>query len=167
MCWRLRYLWAFLLAAAIAVLLRGLYTALPCPATAVLSPIRESPWELSKLAYWPLLCGMLPLWRLEAARDLPPGGYCAAVLSGAVLMIPLCRFMGMVIPLYGVFCIAAAGALMLHRFILRRFLPGGGLFWYLLSAFWGVAYLLLTALPPCGGIFSDPRDVAVIATIPF
>ena len=110
---------------------------------------------------------MLPLWRLEAARDLPPGGYCAAVLSGAVLMIPLCRFMGMVIPLYGLFCIAAAGALMLHRFILRRFLPGGGLFWYLLSAFWGVAYLLLTALPPCGGIFSAPRDVAVIATIPF
>ena len=164
MCRRLRYLWVFLLAAAIAVLLRGLYTALPCPATAVLSPIRESPWELSKLAYWPLLCGM---WRLEAARDLPPGGYCAAVLSGAVLMIPLCRFMGMVIPLYGLFCIAAAGALMLHRFILRRFLPGGGLFWYLLSAFWGVAYLLLTALPPCGGIFSDPRDVAVIATIPF
>ena len=59
MCRRLRYLWAFLLAAAIAVLLRGLYTALPCPATAVLSPIRESPWELSKLAYWPLFGG----WR--------------------------------------------------------------------------------------------------------
>ena len=48
---RLRYLWAFLAAAAAAVLLRGLAAALPCPATEVLSPINESPWELGKLVF--------------------------------------------------------------------------------------------------------------------
>ena len=43
---RLRYLWAFLLTAAAAVLLRRLAVTLPSPATEVLSPINESPWEL-------------------------------------------------------------------------------------------------------------------------
>ena len=65
---RLRYLWAFLLTAAAAVLLRGLAVTLPSPATEVLSPINESPWELGKLVFWPYLCGALLLWRLE-----PPG----------------------------------------------------------------------------------------------
>ena len=62
---RLRYLWAFLAAAAAAVLLRGLAAALPCPATEVLSPINESPWELGKLVFWPYLTAALLLWRLE------------------------------------------------------------------------------------------------------
>lgn len=55
-----------------AVLLRGLAVTLPSPATEVLSPINESPWELGKLVFWPYLCGALLLWRLE--RPVPPHG---------------------------------------------------------------------------------------------
>ena len=74
---KLRYLWAFLLAAAAAVLLRGLAQALPCPATEVLSPMNESPWELGKLVFWPYLAAALLLWRLEpedgtVADTVPP-----------------------------------------------------------------------------------------------
>ena len=65
---KLRYLWAFLLAAAAAVLLWGLAQALPCPATEVLSPMNESPWELGKLVFWPYLAAALLLWRLEPPR---------------------------------------------------------------------------------------------------
>ena len=65
---RLRDLWAFLAAAAAAVLLRGLAAALPCPATEVLSPINESPWELGKLVFWPYLTAAL-----RAGLDLGRG----------------------------------------------------------------------------------------------
>ena len=75
---RLRYLWAFLAAAAAAVLLRGLAAALPCPATEVLSPINESPWELGKLVFWPYLTAALLLWRLEPLESASRGGHCAA-----------------------------------------------------------------------------------------
>lgn len=162
---RLRYLWAFLLAAAAAVLLRRLYVTWPCPATAVLSPINESPWELSKLVYWPSLCGSLLLWRQERAQTAPPGGYCAAVLSAAMLMLLLCRFLQAVLPLYVLFLIAVAGAMALHYFVLRRRLPGSGLLWYLLAVILGVTYLLLTALPPGFGIFLPPGNIP--AMIPF
>ena len=65
------------------------------------------------------------------------------------------------------FCGAAAGAMALYHFLLRRRLPGGELLWYLLAILLGVAYLLLTALPLTGGIFLDPRDAAAMATIPY
>ena len=70
---RLRYLWAFLAAAAAAVLLRGLAAALPCPATEVLSPINESPWELGKLVFWRrCCCGDWSRWRAPRGADTAP-----------------------------------------------------------------------------------------------
>lgn len=164
---RLRYLWAFLAAAAAAVLLRGLAAALPCPATEVLSPINESPWELGKLVFWPYLTAALLLWRLEPLESVSRGGHCAALLAATALMVLLCHFLWGVLPLWLLFCIAAAGAMALYHFLLRRRLPGGELLWYLLAVLLGVAYLLLTALPLTGGIFLDPRDAAAMATIPY
>ena len=164
---RLRYLWAFLLAASAAVLLRGLYIALPCPATAVLSPICQSPWELSKLVYWPYLCGALLLWRLSPPETARQGEYCASALGASILMILLCRCLRDILPLHGIFCLSVWGGMALRVLLPRRVLQGSGSLWYLLAAFWGAAYLLLTALPPRAGIFLDPRDVSAMAPIPF
>ena len=82
-------------------------------------------------------------------------------------MVLLCRFLWGVLPLWLLFCSAAAGAMALYHFLLLRRLPGGELLWYLLAILLGVAYLLLTALPLTGGIFLDPRDAAAMATIPY
>ena len=141
--------------------------ALPCPATEVLSPINESPWELGKLVFWPYLTAALLLWRLEPLESASRGGHCAALLAATALMVLLCRFLWGVLPLWLLFCGAAAGAMALYHFLLRRRLPGGELLWYLLAILLGVAYLLLTALPLTGGIFLDPRDAAAMATIPY
>lgn len=164
---RLRYLWAFLLSLSVAAMLRALYVALPCPATAVLTPISQSPWELGKLVYWPYLCGALLLWRLEKGESSPSGRHCAALLSATALMLLLCRFFGMTLPLPLLLAIALGGGMLLYHALLRRRLWGGQLMWYLPAVALGVAYLLLTALPPDFGIFLDPRGAAAMAPIPF
>ena len=164
---RLRYLWAFLLTAAAAVLLRGLAVTLPSPATEVLSPINESPWELGKLVFWPYLCGALLLWRLEPPGTTSRGGHCAALAAGTGLMIILCQLLWDIVPRYALFCAAVLVGMALYHFVLRRHLRGSELPWYLLAIVLGIAYLLLTALPPYGGIFLDPHDTAAMAPIPF
>lgn len=164
---RLRYLWAFLAAAATAVLLRGLAVALPCPATEVLSPVNESPWELGKLMFWPYLTAALLLWRLEPMESASRGGHCAALLAATAQLTALCQLLWDIVPLWPLFCAAAAGGMALYHFLLRRHLPGGELLWYLLAILLGAAYLLLTAQPLTGGIFLDPRDAAAMAAIPF
>lgn len=164
---RLRYLWAFLLSLSVAAILWALYVALPCPATAVLTPISQSPWELGKLVYWPYLCGALLLWRLEKGGTSSPGGHCAALLSSTALMLLLCYFFGMTLPLPLLLGFALGGGMLLYHALLRRRLLGGQLMWYLLAIALGVAYLLLTALPLEVGIFLDPRGAAAMAPIPF
>ena len=114
-----------------------------------------------------ILTAALLLWRLEPLETASRGGHCAALLAATALMVLLCRFLWGVLPLWLLFCIAAAGAMALYHFLLRRRLPGGELLWYLLAILLGVAYLLLTALPLTGGIFLDPRDAAAMATIPY
>ena len=50
--------------------------------------------------------------------------------------------------------------------VLRR-VSGDGLPWYALTVALAVAYILLTILPPGGGIFLARDDVAALAAIPF
>ena len=164
---RFRYLWAFLLTVFAAVLLRGLAITLPSPATEVLSPMNESPWELGKLVFWPYLCGALLLWQLEPENSASRGGHCAALLTAATLMMLLCQLLQGIVPLYLLFCAAVAGGMALYHFLLRRHLRGGELLWYLLAILLGVAYLLLTAMPLAGDFFCDPHGAAAMATIPF
>ena len=165
---RFRYFWAFLLTVFAAVLLRGLAITLPSPATEVLSPMNESPWELGKLVFWPYLCGALLLWRLEPENSASRGGHCAALLAATALMVVLCQLLGESVSPYLLLCAGAAGGMALYHFLFRRRrLWGGELLWYLLAVLLGIAYLILTAMPLTGGIFLDPRDAAAMAAIPF
>lgn len=61
--------------------------------------------------------------------------------------------------------LAITAALALYAALWRR-VSGDALPWYLLTAALSAAYILLTILPPAGGIFT-PCTVATGGTIPF
>ena len=156
----LPYVLAFHAALAAAILLWALREKLPGPLTNTLSPVWSSPWEMGKAAFFPLLASSPVLWVLQKGGSR--GGLCLMALSGAVLALALTWT-----PLVpaAVAALAVTAALALYAALWRR-VSGDGLPWYLLTAALTVAYLLLTILPPAGGIFA-PRTVATGGTIPF
>lgn len=133
----LPYVLAFHAALAAAILLWALQEKFPGPLTNTLSPVWNSPWEMGKAAFFPLLAAAPTLWVLQKGGSR--GGLCLMALSGA--------------------------ALVLYAALWRR-VSGDALPWYLLTAALSVAYILLTILPPAGGIFT-PCTVATGGTIPF
>lgn len=164
---RLRWLWAFLLAGAAAVILWGLAARFPGPVTGVLSPVNESPWEMGKFAFWPYLCAAVLLWRTEApGEEAGRGGHCAGALLSAAVMAALCRLLWGIVPVYLLFLASIGCGMMLYRTVQKE-KWGSGMAWYLAAVLLGVAYVLLTARPLTGGLFLDPRDAAAMATIPF
>ena len=85
-----------------------------------------------------------------------------------LMMVVLCALLGVDSRQESVLiwlAVLTAG-LVLYALVLRRWLWGGELLWYTLAILLGIAYLLLTALPPMGGIFTDPADVSAMLTIP-
>lgn len=162
---RLRWLWAFLLAAAAAVILRGLAAAFPGPVTDVLSPVNESPWEMGKLAFWPYLCAAMALWRMTPEANFR-GGHCLAALSSTAVMIILWGLLWGTVPAYILFSASMGGGMALYSVICKK-KWGDGMAWYLAAVLLGVAYVLLTARPLSGGIFRIPGDVSTMGTIPF
>ena len=162
---RLRWLWAFLLAAAAAVILRGLAAAFPGPVTDVLSPVNESPWEMGKLAFWPYLCAAVALWRMTPEANFR-GGHCLAALSSTAVMIILWGLLWGTVPVYILFSVSIGGGIALYSVIYKK-KWGDGMAWYLAAVLLGVAYVLLTARPLSGGIFRIPGDVSTMGTIPF
>ena len=142
----LPYVLAFHAALAAAILLWALQEKFPGPLTNTLSPVWNSPWEMGKAAFFPLLAAAPTLWVLQKGGSR--GGLCLMALSGAALAL-----------------LAITAALALYAALWRR-VSGDALPWYLLTAALSVAYILLTILPPAGGIFT-PCTVATGGTIPF
>ena len=147
----LPYVLAFHAALAAAILLWALQEKFPGPLTNTLSPVWNSPWEMGKAAFFPLLAAAPTLWVLQKGGSR--GGLCLMALSGAALALALAWT-----PL-------APAAVALYAALWRR-VSGDALPWYLLTAALSVAYILLTILPPAGGIFT-PCTVATGGTIPF
>ena len=126
----------------------------------VLSPMNESPWELGKLCFWPYLAGALLIWRLGDGED-SRGGHCAllvwmplAMTALAYLLPGAAEVLRYVVPGLGI---------VLYALVLRRKLWGGELLWYTLAILLGIAYLLLTAAPPQGGLFAEPMALPTMA----
>lgn len=147
-----------------AVLLWAAYQALPCPVTAVLAPVNDSPWEVSKSLFWPTLAAVVIL-RHWAPPGEERGGECVLLL-----LLPLVTMAGRALlprisPAVLCAVIPAAG-LAFYALVFRRRMWGGALIWYALASLLGIAYLLLTALPPRGVLFGS-ADTAVMNTIPF
>lgn len=135
---------------------------------AIFAPRYASPWELGKLAYWPLLLAMLLTGRSQSTR-----WDAAAELPGLVLA-PLL--------LFGLFWVltplapGAGGSVLLWILVLAAAQFAATLrcgkestavsIWLVLTVALGAAYILLTFLPPLWGPFLEPGDVAAMATIP-
>ena len=130
---------------------------------AVLVPQAPSPWELSKLAFWPLLAVALlsgvkrehGLWRQLPLLVIAP--VAMTLVCWALLSLggsgPLCLVVWM--------CVLAA--------VLAVGVPeklGRWPVWPVLVLALAGFYILLTYLPLYWGPFLDPRDVAAMATIP-
>ncbi len=83
----LPYVLAFHAALAAAILLWALQEKFPGPLTNTLSPIWNSPWEIGKAAFFPLLAAAPTLWVLQKGGSR--GGLCLMALSGAALALAL------------------------------------------------------------------------------
>lgn len=154
----LPYVLAFFAALAAAALLWTLRLRCPAPLTDVLSPVYGSPWELGKAAFFPLLCAAPLLWGLQ--RGGSRGGLCLMAVVGAGVSLGL----ACLLPPAAAVAAAIGAAVTLYALVLRH-MGGDALPWYGLTIALAVAYILLTILPPSGGVF-DPRTVAAVG-IPF
>ena len=81
----LPYVLAFHAALAAAILLWALQEKFPGPLTNTLSPVWNSPWEMGKAAFFPLLAAAPTLWVLQKGGSR--GGLCLMALSGAALAL--------------------------------------------------------------------------------
>lgn len=151
------------------VLLAGLFllllrTSAQNPFCALLTPQFTSPWELSKLVYWPLL--------LAAAIPLRDGGKFSARLpwltAAPVTAVLIFWVLSALEPGPGVYLLiwvvlSAVALALAQRGVLAE---GDRSVWLVLAAAMGILYIVLTFLPPMIGPFLDPSDVAAMATIP-
>ena len=134
---------------------------IPRPADPRAQPGAGQPVGDGQGCVFPLLAASPLLWRLEKGGSR--GGLCLMALTGAVLALALTYAP---VPPAAVAAMAIGGAAALYGLALRR-VSGDGLPWYVLTVALAVAYILLTILPPGGGIFLARDDVAALAAIPF
>lgn len=149
----LRYLAAVLLG----LVMLLLHVTIQGGPAAVLVPQRASPWELSKLVYWPMLGACLATCRLGRSpgpviRDLP-----------ATVMVSL----GAVAANWAVLSAGGSGRLCLA--VWAAALAAGMAFgpdgtrrpklWLALCLILGIAYVLLTFFSMPWGLFLDPLAV--------
>jgi hypothetical protein len=149
-----------------AILLRCLQEMMPNPVFATLTPLDNSPWELGKLVFWPLIVGMLATRRLTEGKTARGGAYLTLVLTTAVMILLswlLRAYLTSSLPLY--LAVLALGILF-NALVLRKKCPGGELPWAAVAILLGIAFLLFTAMPPAGGLFMDSQQAAAMATIP-
>ena len=146
------------------VLLQCLYAEMGGPVLGTMAPVTCSAWELGKLCFWPYLPSALLIWRLGDGQD-SGGGHCVLLVGMPLGMTLVCWALG----ISGTVEIAAAWAavlalgMTLHALVLRRRLWGGELVWYTLAILLGIAYLLLTVMPPAWGPFVPPISVPTMA----
>ena len=159
------YMGGFLASVILGLILLWLRNRFPVnPLVMVLAPMNGSAWEMSKLVFWPYLGGALVIWRGTPAGS-SRGGHCMLLLIMPLVMVMLgwlCHISG------GYLWVAVlAVGIALYALVLRKSVWGGELLWYTLAILLGIAYILFSVLPPFGGPFTDPADVAVMATIPY
>ena len=159
----------FAAATAAGACLHFLYTLLPCPATALVAPVRESLWEHVKLLYWPCLIAGLALRRRQPELL---GQRAFALLAAAAGMLAAGYLYH--IPFQGdslLFDVALYALMMAVFFLLPHLLRQP--FWHncrelfvLLVLVLGIAILLFTFLPPGGLLFADLSGVPTWVTLP-
>lgn len=154
-----KWLLVCLAALAAGVLLHFLFRWLPNPATALVSPVRESIWERVKLLYFPLLAAALLLNRGSAAGRTP---WLASLLIVCGAM-PAAGWLYHVVLRGGnpAFDLLLYALLMLAGFVLPRTLwPLGQQKWAEklvsgLTLLLGLLIVWFTFFPPSGALFAS------------
>lgn len=125
---------------------------------AVFIPQNTSPWELGKIAFWPLLLVAVVL-PSPAAQAL---AQCVVTTVSLVMIGWLCQAMG----LNG--AVSLVVWMVLLALALYFVMPNAPSPWWVLGAVvLGVGFVMLTYYPALWGPFLDPADVAAMATITF
>lgn len=167
-----KLLLSYLAAAALGVALHFLFTWLPNPLTALVSPVRESVWEHVKLLYFPLLGTALVLGRGGKGAGRAPWllstvVVCAIMLAVGYLYHVSLRGESLYVDLVLYFALLALG------FLLPRALwplcewPGTDKAAVLLAALLGALIVWFTFFPPEAALFADLTGaVRTFLTIP-
>lgn len=167
-----KLLFTYLAAAGLGVLLHFLYSWLPNPALALISPVRESVWEHVKLLYFPMLGAALLLGRGGAGTSRAPWLLstvlvCAALLGAGYLYHIVLRGESLYADLALYFVLLAVG------FLLPRLLwplcewPGTDKAAVFLAALLGALIVWFTFFPPMTALFADLSGaVRTFLTIP-
>lgn len=138
------------------------------PISAVLTPQNISPWELSKLVFWPLLAAAAVTMPLSGGKKRLGGMLPWLVIAPAAAVLvfwalsAVSRSPG---PYLLVWFVLSALAV----FLAQRGVPAAGedAVWLMLLAAMTLLYVVLTFLPAAIGPFLDPTDVAAMAVIPY
>lgn len=131
----------------------------------IFTPKYASPWELSKLVYWPLLASALLTSHLS-------GGMKKTMENAAMPLVvtPMVLFL----VFWAILKLQPAGGIYLLLWVVGSVI-GAALadqerknqsVWLVLAVAMGVLYIIFTFLPPEIGPFLDPTDVAAMGTIP-
>lgn len=162
----------YLIAAALGTALHFLFTWLPSPVTALVSPVRESVWEHVKLLYFPLLGAALLLGRGGGGAARTPWllslTVCCAILLGVGCLYHITlRGESLYVDLALYFVLLAVG------FLLPRALwplcewPGTDKAAVALAALLGGLIVWFTFFPPEAALFADLGGaVRTFLTIP-
>ena len=167
-----KMLFLYLAAAALGTVLHFLFTWLPNPATALVSPVRESVWEHVKLLYFPMLGAALLLGRGGKGAGRTPWllrllAVCAILVGAGWLYHIVLRGESLYVDLALYFLLLAVG------FLLPRVLwplcewPGTDKAALLLTALLGALIVWFTFFPPDTALFADLSGaVRTFLTIP-
>ena len=163
-----RFAVRFLTALLMGLLLLCLHRWSGNPVAGIFAPRFASPWELSKLAYWPMLGALALTGRLSGGvgKTLRCAMPCLVITPAALFLV-----------FWAVSQLGPAGGVYLLLWVVAVAVgmaladqerePKARNFWLALMVVLGIFYVVFTFLPPMAGPFLDPSDVAAMATIPY
>lgn len=134
----------------------------------IFAPKFSSPWELSKLAFWPMLGALVLTGRLSGGigKTLRCALPCLAITPAALFLVFWA--VAQLEPAGGVYLLLWVVAVAVGMALAdQEREPKKHTLWLAIVAALGVLYVIFTFLPPMVGPFLDPSDVAAIATIPY
>jgi len=158
----------FLSAILLGLLLVALHSRISGGFFTIFVPKFASPWELSKLVYWPMLGSVLFTWQAKTASWGSGRAAVCLVLSPVALFL-LCWCLSLLNLSSGVYVllwvlIMAGGILAATMGNAEEKLSS---FWLVLVVALGMLYVIFSYMPPHWGPFLDPTDVAAMASIPY
>lgn len=154
----------FLSAILLGLLLVALHSRISGGFFTMFVPKFASPWELSKLVYWPMLGAVL--FTRQAKK---PGREVPCLVLTPLALFLLCWCLSLLNLSSGVYVLLWI-LLMAAGMLLGTMGKAGGKLspvWLVLAVALGMLYVIFSFLPPNWGPFLDPTDVTAMARIPY